>query len=80
MADNRFKRMILEALTALHSKSRQPLDEQWFTRRNIAGQVEAKAGLNPSRINALEALVAEKKIVKRQRPNEGRDLPEYSLA
>lgn len=80
MADNRFKRMILEALTNLHTKSTLPAEEQWFTRRTIAGQFEAKAGLNPSRLNALEELVTQNKVVKRQRPDEGRNLPEYSLA
>lgn len=80
MADRKVKNLILGALERLHDKSTLPKDEQWFPRAYIAREVGAPGGLNPARVNALKEIVQEGKVLSRQKPNDGRDLPEYRLA
>ncbi|MBA3868418.1 MAG: hypothetical protein ABI970_15765 [Chloroflexota bacterium] len=74
----KLKNILLDALKGLTSASTQ--SGQWFTRAEIAKQLKASSGhLNPSRIIALERLSEAGDITKRQRPNDGRNLPEYQL-
>jgi hypothetical protein len=80
MADSRVKKLILSALERLHNKSTLPIDEQWFPRAYIGRELGAPGGLNPARVNALKEMVQEGKVRSRQKPNDGRDLPEYRLA
>jgi hypothetical protein len=80
MADRKVKNLILGVLERLRDKSTLPTDEQWFQRGYIARELGARGGLNPARVNALKEMVQEGKVLSRQKPNDGRDLPEYRLA
>ena len=74
----KLKNILLDALKALSTASTQ--SGQWFTRAEIAKQLKASSGhLNPSRVVALERLSDAGDVVRRQRPNDGRNLPEYQL-
>jgi hypothetical protein len=77
---SRVKKLLLEAMEKLHQESKLPQNDQWFARAAIARKLENQSGkLNPVRINALEELVEQGSLFKRQKPNDGRELPQYSL-
>ena len=74
----KLKNILLDGLKALTAASTQ--SDQWFTRAEIAKQLKASSGhLNPSRIVTLERLSEAGDVIRRQRPNDGRNLPEYKL-
>ncbi len=78
---NKLKEMLLHALKELKRRSDLPKDEQWFTRGEIAGQLGTASGkLNPVRVGALKELVQQLSVEERQKPNDGRDLPQYRIA
>jgi len=71
---------MLNALSELHRKSEDSRDEQWFRRAQIAHQLGAPSGtLNPARIGVLEQLTTAGRVLKQQKPDDGRDLPLYQL-
>jgi hypothetical protein len=78
--NNRVKELVFGALQQLHQSSTLPEAEQWFTRAQIARKLNTPSGrLNPARKNAMEQLWEEGKVFKRQKPDDARNLPEYSL-
>ncbi|MDZ4770678.1 MAG: hypothetical protein SGJ24_16250 [Chloroflexota bacterium] len=75
---NKLGEIILKAIDELHKRSSVPDDEQWFTRAAIARQMGVPSQrLNPVRVRKVEELASEGKIQKRQKPDDGRDLPQY---
>ncbi|MFZ4815755.1 MAG: hypothetical protein ACOYL5_14565 [Phototrophicaceae bacterium] len=72
----KLKQILLSTVEKL--QTRRP--DGWFSRRQIAEQLGTESvHLNPARIGALKTLVEEGKLQLRQRPDDGRDLPEYRL-
>ncbi len=77
----KLKEILQTALKELHRRSIVPTEEQWYTRADIARHLGIDSvNLNPARVGALEGLVAEGEIMKRQKPDTGRDLPQYRLS
>jgi hypothetical protein len=76
----KLRKMLLDALQSLHGKSTLPYEEQWFTRSDISKYLGASNGLNPVRVNALEELVDQNELEKRQKPNDARDYPQYRIS
>ncbi len=76
-----YKDMMMKAVEALDKKSDAASGERWFSRGDISRQVGAQHGLNPSRVKALKALSEEGGLLlERQKPEEGRQFPQYSLS
>jgi hypothetical protein len=74
------QKIIIKALQELHDKSHEPEDERWFTRAQVAKQLEAPSfRLNPSRKNALDALYENGEVERRTKPNDGRGMHQYRL-
>ncbi len=77
---NKLKEILLNALNELKRRSDLPADEQWFTRADIGRQIGSASGkLNPVRVGALKELVEQLSVEERQKPNDGRDLPQYRV-
>jgi hypothetical protein len=78
---NKLAEILLTAIRELQTRSSLPPDERWFTRADIARQLNVKSQkLNPRRVSKLEELVDGGEVLKRQKPNDGRDLPQYQIA
>ncbi|HEX2619916.1 MAG TPA: hypothetical protein VHL11_07210 [Phototrophicaceae bacterium] len=77
---NKLKQVLLDSLKDLHRLSSAPAEDQWFRRSEIARNLRMSSEhLNPARVNKLEELVKLGQVVSRQRPDDGRDLPQYRL-
>ncbi len=80
MAFTKEEEQILNASKELHRRSELPAADRWFRRAEIARQLAAPSSqLNPSRIGALEGLVVAGHMLKRQKPEDKRSLPQYRL-
>lgn len=77
---NKLKQILLDALKELHNASGAAAEDQWFTRSEIARKLRVKSEkLNPARVGMLQQLVRDEQVLVRQKPNDGRDLPQYKL-
>lgn len=77
--NTKLENMLLKAVETLQKASTLPVEEQWFTRADVARQIGAVNGLNPARVNTLKRLVKEGQLQVRQKPDDGRDLPQYQI-